>query len=204
MSGEVVVNGIFSDALWALGVVGLLLAIAAGVMLVASPATALRLGERLNREFSIAWLQRALDEPRQTEPFIYRHHRAFGFALVLATLYFFWTFSTAYRVDTLAAMYAGVLPAAVLDILALVVTTVLVIGNALGFALGVTMLIRPSAIKRAEALANRWVDTDRAAAVLDRRVDRPEGLAHRYPRRIGVVILLASAYIVVIAWVALK
>ena len=204
MSGESVVNSIFTDAFWALGGVGLLLAVAAGIMLVAAPAAALRLGERLNREFSIAWLKHALDEPRQTEPFIYRHHRVFGFGLIVATGYFFWSFSTGYRVETLAAMYAGFMPTAVLDILAVVVTAVLVIGNALGFALGVTMLVRPSALKGAEALANRWVDTDRAAEILDRRVDRPEGFAHRYPRRIGVVILLASAYIAVIAWVAIK
>ncbi|MFN2301554.1 MAG: hypothetical protein ABR565_06710, partial [Gammaproteobacteria bacterium] len=72
------IETILSDTLWTLGAVALLVAALAGVWLVAAPAAALRLAGRLNREFSIKWLQRALDAPRTTEPFIYRHHKVVG------------------------------------------------------------------------------------------------------------------------------
>ncbi len=204
MTGQTIVNDILVDALWTLGVVGMLLALAAGLLLVISPQLALRIGDKLNREFSVGWLKRALDEPRHSEPFIYRHHRAVGLFLLVATTYFFWVFTTGYRTEALVAMFAGTLPTVVLELLATTTTVVLVIGNALGFALGIVMLVRPSALKRAEASANRWVDVDQAAEVLNRRVDRAEGFASQYPRRLGVVILAATAYVGLIAAVVLN
>lgn len=204
MTGEAIVNEILIDALWALGAIGMLLALVAGLVLVISPQLALQIGDKLNREFSVGWLKHALDAPRNSQPFIYRHHRIVGLFLLLATLYFFWVFATGYRTDALAAMFAGTLPPVVLELLATTATVVLVIGNALGLMLGVLMLTRPSALKRVEALANRWVDTDKAAEILDRRVDRPEGFASQYPRRLGLAILLATAYVGLIAMVVLK
>ncbi len=195
-----VIDGILTDALWAAGAAGIVLALAAGIWLAVWPTQALRLAEKLNREYSTDWLKRALDERHHSEPFFYRHHRLVGLVLVLATAYFFWSFATAFSVDALVGIYEGLLPKVILEVLAVAATWVLVIGNALGFALGLVMLVRPSAIKGAEAKANRWTDTDRVVGVLDRRVDRPEGYLHRYPRRIGVVIVLATLYIVAITW----
>lgn len=191
-------NDIFGDALWLFGVVCLLLAVGAGLLLVLAPQRALDLAARLNREFSVSWLQRALDEPRRSEPFFYRHHRIVGILLLVATLYFFWSVATSYDQAALAAMFEGWLPDIALEWLAGALTVVLVVGNGLGFALGCIMLLRPSLLKRPEELANRWVDTDRAAEMLNRRDDRPEGLAHRYPRRIGVIVLLAALYIALV------
>lgn len=199
-----IIESILADTAWTLAFIGVLLALVAALVLIAAPARALAFGDKLNREFSVGWVQRVLDEPRRAEPFIYRHHRIVGFLFIVATVYFFWIFATSYRVDALAAIYDGLLPAPVLDILADTLTAVLVIGNAAGFAVGVVMLLRPSALKKAEAAANRWIDTDRAAATLDRRVDRPEGYAHAYPRRLGVMILLAALYVATIGVVLLR
>jgi hypothetical protein len=204
MNNDSVLDAILADFLWMFGIVGALIATAIGLLLVLAPGRALKVGDFLSREWSFAWFQRALDEPRHSEPFIYRHHRIVGFLLLVATLYFFWTFATAYSTAALVALYEGYLPRSVLELLATALTWVLVIGNALGFALGVIMLLRPSALKGVEATANTWVDTDRAAEVLNRRDDRPEGVAHRYPRRIGATILLATLYVVLIAWFTLK
>src|SRR5690606_15380959 len=178
--------------------------VVAGLWLVVAPGGALRVADRLNREFSISWLQRALDAPRATEHWIYRHHRVVGAALVLATAYFFWQLATAYSVSGLAALFADAAPAVVVDLLAAAFTAVLVLGNTAGLLLGVVIFVRPSALKSTEGWANRWIASDKAAEFLDRRDDRAEGYAHRYPRRVGIVMLAATLYIVLITLVILN
>lgn len=186
------------SALGVFGVIGVIVSILVGLMLCFAPAVALRLGDKLNREWSFSWLHRALDTPRRTEPLIYRHHRIIGFMLVLATAYFFWSFVTVFSVDAVVTAYGGPLPDVVLEILAITLTSVLVIGNALGFALGIVLLVRPSALKGVERAANTWVDTDKASEVLNKRDDRPESMAQRHPRRVGLIILIAALYVLVV------
>jgi hypothetical protein len=193
------VQAILIDVFWTLAYIGIVVALVAGLMLAFAPAQALRFAEHLNREFSFGWLRRLLDEPRRADPFFYRHHYIVGVVLIAATLYFYWAYATSMDAAALAAIYAGQLPAVVLDILAGVLMTVLVIGNGLGFALGVVMLVRPSLLKPLETHANAWTDTDRASDKLNRRDNRPEGMAHRYPRRLGVIILVATVYIGAVA-----
>lgn len=198
------VTGWLNDALWMLGAVGVVVSTLAGLWLVFAPSGALRLANRLNREYSIGWLQRALDAPRHTEPWIYRHHRIVGTVLVIATAYFFWQLATDFGAAALAAMFAGALPPVALKVLASAFTSILVLGNAAGLILGVVIFVRPSALKGTERWANRWVASDKAVEFLDRRDDRAEGYAHRYPRRVGLVILAATVYIALIALVVLK
>lgn len=202
--GNSIINGWLSESLWWLGVVGVTLATLAGLWLVLAPAGALRVANRLNREYSVSWLQRALDTPRHTEPWIYRHHRVVGVLLVVATSYFFWQLATDFSVSALAALFAGTMPPVALELLATVFTSILVIGNAAGLILGVVIFVRPSALKGTEGWANRWVASEKATEFLDRRNDRAEGYAHRYPRWVGAVILAATAYIVLIALAVLK
>lgn len=200
MTARQIMDAILLDSFGLFAAIAITLALVAGALLVAAPGRALRVADRLNRERSFAWLQRALDAPRRTEPFIYRHFRVVAPLLLAGTVYFFWCFATGrYSAAALATIYNGLLPDALLAALANTVTVVLLIGNGLGFALGLVMLIRPSYLKRTEALANRWVDTGGAAELLNRRDDRAEGYARRYPRRIGIIILLATVYIALVA-----
>ncbi|MEX0899231.1 MAG: hypothetical protein WD081_00920 [Gammaproteobacteria bacterium] len=196
-------NGWLWDAAWALGLVGVVLATIAGLWLLIAPARALAFANKLNREYSITWLQRALDTPRYTEPWIYRHHRVVGALLVLATAYFFWQLATEYSTAALAALFAGTLPPVVVDLVATVFTSVLVVGNAAGLVLGLVIFFRPSLLKGTEGWANRWIASEKATEFLDRRDNRPEGYAHQYPRRIGAIILAATTYIVLIILVVL-
>ncbi len=204
MSGSAIVNGILLDTLKTAGLVGLALATLAGLALVLAPGRALALAMKLNREFSVSWLQRLLDEPRRAEPLVYRNHKTVGVALVLATAYFFWRFMTDYDEAALVGLFAGTLPPVVLELLATVVTVVLVLGNVAGFVLGVVVFVRPSLLKGAESWANRWIASDRATEMLDRRIGGPENFAHRYPRRVGALILFAVTYIALIAAIIIK
>lgn len=199
-----IVKTLLTDWLWHLGIVGVVVALAAGLLLALAPARALRLAETLNREYSFGWLRKALDEPRRMDPFFYRHHRVVGVLLVIATVYFFWSYATVLDRDLVVALYDHLLPRALLMPLATTLMAVLVISNGLGFALGAIMLVRPSLLKRSEAAANCWVDTDQAAEKLNQRIDRPEGVAQRYPRRLGVIILIATLYVAAVGLFALR
>lgn len=199
MSGSV--GTWFATALATTLAVGLALALIAGVLLVLAPERALAFAARLNREYSVGWLQRLLDAPRTTEPWIYRSHRTVGSVLVIATAYFFLRLADGLSAETIALLFGRLGPEPVIDVLAWTAFVVLLAGNAIGLLIGVVVFVRPSALKSAEDWANRWIASDRATAVLDRSDDRAEGLVHRYPRRVGAVVIAASLYVAVIGWV---
>lgn len=194
-----VVSEILVQWLWAVGAAMAALALAAGLLLLVAPGWTLSLAQRLNREFSIAWFARLLDAPRASEPFVYRHHRAVGVALALASAYLLKQLFTVVTPGAAAALWGGMLPPALAEAVMQAFHWVFVIGGVAGLVLGVVIFVRPSALKPLERWSNRWLATDRAAAALDRRDDRPEGLAQRYPRQLGMVVLVATLYIILMA-----
>ena len=107
-------------------------------------------------------LQEVLERPRFVERFIYRHHRLFGGAIAAGAL------------ALLAVLGAGqsrligaVLPggsggrAAILLVWALAVAVLVI---------GMIVLVRPSALKGAEALANRWIQLFPATVLTSRQI----------------------------------
>lgn len=179
MSSEGIFSEIISQWLWILGIGLLATALLAGVLLLLAPAQMLRLADYLNREYSFNWLASILDQPRYIEPFIYRHHRVSGLILTVLTAYFLWRAGTAF--------IPPVVPPTPYIIL--------VVFNAMAFLLGVVIFTRPSLLKRTERTANRWLHTEALARLLDKRFDKPDRLARRYPRALGAVILVLVLYI---------
>lgn len=95
-------------------------------------------------------LQEVLERPRLVERFIYRHHRLFGSAIVAGALALL-TVLGAGQARLFGAVWLGGSSggrAAVLLVWALVVAVLVI---------GIVVLIRPSALKGVEALANRWI-----------------------------------------------
>lgn len=115
-------------------------------------------------------LQEVLERPRFIERFIYRHHRLFGTAIVAGAL-------------TLLAMLGAGHPRLFVTVLLggsnAWVAVVLVWALAVAvLVIGMIVLIRPSALKGAEALANRWIQLFPAAVLT--------------PRQIGVLLLVVG------------
>ena len=129
------------------------LGIFAGAVLLILPGQALRGRTRWRRWFFEIDLVALLDRRRTIERYLYRRHRAFGAAVVagaVASLVTLWQL----RDQSLAA---GVLPGTLgaWGVKALILTSWASAIFALG--IGMILVIRPSALKALEAVANRWI-----------------------------------------------
>jgi hypothetical protein len=172
-------------------------AFAIGLLIVISPPLVMRASEVLNRWVSTERVFRDLDSPRPTERLFYRHHRIFGSLLTLGGAYVLYVFGTAeLDASKLSSnlMFFGSRTAAqwLLDSL----TALNRVFAVLAVALGIAVFFRPSVLKTLESSTNRWFVVDDSLKRLDVRVEGPDRWFARRPRLLGVLIMLASLYIV--------
>lgn len=112
--------------------------------------------------------------PRRIERFVYRHHRAFGLAILAGSILYL----------GLVARYGLLWPASAGPVLAVLLPLLALVNLAL-LPFGTVMLLRPSLLKRLEAASNRWVEW--------------EGGNTRYVLRIIVGLYCLGALVVLIA-----
>ena len=155
--------------------------IVAGAFLLVAPG-ALHEGSRWRHWLLEADLAAVLDARRAIERPLYRHHRVFGAAVIAGALAWFATLWTLRDRFPVPGEYAGT------------VTLALCTLAAFALGIGVFLLIRPSALKRFEATANRWIeplpssgkgDASASYAVINR-------LVVRAPRFTGLLLLTAG------------
>ena len=150
-----------------------------------------RLRAATDRRYSMRRATRALDIPRNIDRILYRHHRIYGtfvVALAIFLLYFlalgeqgpFWRelFPPDYR--------------AIASIVADVARLVLWFFSVFALMIGTIVFVRPSALKRLERRANRWITPRRATRDLDREYRGLDERLGRRPRLWGTVTLVLS------------
>lgn len=107
-------------------------------------------------------LQEVLDRPRRVERFIYRHHRPFGSAIVAGALALLALLGAGQsRLVGTAWLGGSGGMAAMLLVWALAVAVLFI---------GIFVLVRPSALKGIEVLANRWIQLFPATALSARQI----------------------------------
>jgi len=170
------------------------LAVAAGAGLLITGGRTLRRRTALRRWLLETDLVALLDRRRSIERPLYRHHRAFGAAVIVGA------------VVCLAALWALDDHPLLTDVLPEILgawgaEAVILTSWALAvFALGIGMflLIRPSALKGFEAAANRWIEVlpsstkDTVPAETD--INR---VILRAPRFAGILLLLIGGWLLV-------
>lgn len=133
----------------------------------------------------------ALERPRRIERFVYRHHRLFGSAIVAGSLMLLALLGAYQRrlPETLAwrGWHGTQLPLAAAW--ALLVFALII---------GCFILARPSALKRFESLANRWIEPfPTAAPGPAAAIYRLVGYLHGVPS--GIALLLVALFCLVAA-----
>jgi hypothetical protein len=161
-----------------------------GSMLLTSPARFEKLSTYFNGWRSGRRALRPVELPIRIEPLVYRHHRLVGTVIALGGLY------------TIALLWAVEFPfasgSAIDAIAGDAIKMLLMIGNAVGIAVGLTVAIRPSALKKVEAYATAWVSTRQVARPLETMnftVDRHTAL---HPRRVGLLLIVAGVYLLLL------
>ncbi|MDZ7748263.1 MAG: hypothetical protein U5K43_05035 [Halofilum sp. (in: g-proteobacteria)] len=170
----------------------LVLAFVVGLAVAIRPPLLERLRGPADRRYSMRRATRAFDIPRNVDRWFYRHHRLYGaFVVVLAVLLLgFLTFGTAPEAwqRAFGPQYR--------EVAAILVDTARVVLWALGLfvlAVGVVVFVRPSALKRFEAWANRWVTPRRATRGLEREYHGAEAWLLRHARAWGVAVAVTTA-----------
>jgi hypothetical protein len=186
---DTTITGILIDAALALFFVAGLAGAALGLILLLSPQGFARLNAAMSRRFSARRAMRPLEVPHYRESFFYRHHRWTGGLILAGALFFFFNLAFRFSPEAAAAVLPGV------DWVWAGLLWFLILGNLVGAIIGLVILLRPSALKPLEAVANRWVSVRQAARPLDEPHDEADRLVLEYPRASGTLLLLAGLYL---------
>lgn len=183
-----------ADALSAVLLAGLLLALITSLLLLLAPARALALNARLSRWVDTRRGFEALEAPRHWERFYYRHHRPLGGAIVIGAAYVLFRWASAYDRQATVHLLPRAWISAGLDWVVPATEGIVVGLHVLALAVGLVVLLRPSLLRPVERAANTWYEPAKSAAALDRVIDALDRRLLLYPRLSGFILLLGSGW----------
>jgi hypothetical protein len=180
------------DFLFVTGI--LLVPVGIGFMLI--PDKVFNIANKLNRWIATDSFFKKLSMPIYKERFFYRHHRLFGFFILLASAICLFMLTVYIGVDSITASLLKLAESEFEKWLFYVLYYVLIAAIILAFLFGLIMFIRPSALKSFEVWSNRWIDTEGPLKILDRNKDLPDRILPGNPRIFGLVVTLSAIYII--------
>lgn len=129
-------------------------------------------------------LREVLERPWRVERFVYRHHRAFGSAIAVGALMLLALLGTYKLPETNAWRVPLGVQLTLISVWVLLVFALVI---------GIYILVRPSALKGFESLANRWIEPfSTPAKESAAENDKPAGFLCCNFHRAGMLSLLAG------------
>lgn len=187
--------GIAGQALVLALAAGAALALAVGLALLFDSARALRWNARLSRWVSTREAMRPLDAPRDIKRFVYRGHRAVGLLLVAGALYSLDGLTFGFRTEALVRALRDLGNQGVLGVALDSMRLFFLVGNLAALFAGIVLCLRPAALQRVEAWADRTYSAAVPASRLDEMRLQPDQWVARHPRLAGALALAGSAFI---------
>jgi len=160
------------------------------------PEKILRLAEKLNTWIHTGHIFDSLDKPRYQERLVYRYHHVFGimvmfFTSVCVYMMYFYT-----DVTILLEQLSLMMDTEFGKWLIVSLFYILLAANISAFIIGLIILIRPSALKSLENIANHWIDSEEKLKILDSTRDLPKSVFPGNPRIFGTLILIGAICII--------
>lgn len=172
---------------------GSIMGILVGAAMLFKPEQLMRLNQQVSRWVCTERIVVRLDCRRRIEPFIYRHHRLTGAAVLIGAVFVSHTFLFRYNLRVISTLipkdYWWLSDALV---------AMLLIGSLLAALIGGIVLTKPSLLRDIEASANRWICTEHALSWLNNKRHFIERFLFSYHRFFGTLILAASLYVFVV------
>lgn len=149
----------------------------------------------VNRWIATRYLSQFLDQTISIEHWFYRHHRAFGLAVMLGSLYVFIYFGIQFDKVYALQHLNWRMPARLIDGLldALVLSSLT--GAVVSFMVGLFLWLRPSLLRGIEVNANQWISSRSAIKMLEMPRDQIEVFVALHARRVGWLLLLGSIFL---------
>lgn len=174
-------------------VAGLVLALAVGLLLLASPRALFTLNLRLSRWVDTRGAFAALDQPRNLERFFYRHHLAVGGLIVLGCGYVLLRWGLYYERSAAMALLSRQWLSSRLDWIPAALEVSLIALHVVILMIGLVVMFRPSLLKQVERTANHW-QKGPATTSLDAVMGGLDDRVQVYPRFSGLLLVLATGW----------
>ncbi len=177
--------------------VGSAFALVAGLMLLLDSKRALRIAERMDRWVSTRAALRPLEEQHSIARPLYRMHRLVGMLICAGALYALLVLGLPGGGSAISKSLDTLGPAGFSAWVSESLHLILLVGNVAAFVFGVVFIVRPSALKRVEAWADRRVSGRKATKPLEEMRRPADDFLRGHPRVVGGLVVLGSLYVLV-------
>jgi hypothetical protein len=188
-----ILNDILRQSLLAFLWVGSFAGILLGAGIWLKPQQVIRLNQAFSRWVSTEKAEVALDRPRWTERFFYRHHKLVGAGVLVGALVILYTFLFSFNLRTVSTL----IPHGYWWLSDAVIAMMLV-GSGLAALIGTLILTKPSLLRDLEKASNHWVSTERFQTMVSKANFSADQSILRHHRIAGISILLGSLYISIV------
>ena len=188
-------SGIVQQTIFVFLLIGSVFALIAGLMLVLDAEKAFRIAERMNRWVSTRAALRPLEEQHSISRPLYRMHRLVGTLICAGALYALIVLGTPYGEMAITKTLSGIGPKHIAAWVSESLRIILLVGNFGALLFGIVFVVRPSALKRLEAWADRRISARQASKPLEEVRLSTDTFARQHPRLVGSVVALGSLYV---------
>jgi hypothetical protein len=188
-------SGIVNQSIFIFLMIGAGFALIAGLLLLFDSRRAFSIGAWLDRWVSTRQVLRPLEKHHSIARPMYRMHRLVGALICAGALYALIVLGTAQGAAAMTKSLSGLGSRHFVEWLSESLRLFLLIGNAGALLFGVFFIVRPSALKRLEAWADRSISGRQATKPLEISRGSADQFVRAHPRMVGALVVLGSLYV---------
>lgn len=177
---------------------GAILGLAIGITLLVDSERVMRWNAALNRWYSTRQAFQKLEEPIDVKRVIYRWHRVAGVLVFAGAIFTLDVLVFTYHSGALVRAFRGVGNPVILGILFETMRIVLIIGNVAAVVAGAILCFRPSLLKGVETVGDRYYSGREAVKPLEVMHYQPDEFVRGRPKLVGTVLIIGSAYVMIV------
>lgn len=185
---------ILETAFFNLIITGTIIAMLYGFWLLIFPDSAIKLGDKINKNFSMRKHTKSLETQISIESWFYHHSKITGSLLMAGAAYLIYLLFWNLDFLQLAKVMPG-LSVIVWEWLLQTFQIFFSIMSMLVLLAGFLVIVRPSILKPLEHKANKWISTRQKMQFMSDNVGQTDRVLSRFPRQFGAVILIFSAIV---------
>ena len=193
---ESILSEIIFDTTMIFIIIGAFFGLAFGIGLLVNPELTLRLNEKLSTKISMRQKTRNIEVPIKSEAVFYKHARISGSVLMLGAAYVIYSLLT-FDIYSIIPLLPKTLDPFIWQWLLDATQLFFLVSCVFIFFFGVTVFIRPSALKNFEAKANTWISTRKGFQGMNADINFLNKLVLTYPRASGVYISIFALIVLV-------
>lgn len=188
--------------LYVLLLLGALLGLFVGAMLLYDSERLMRWNYALNTWYSTRRAMRKLEEPVDIKRVIYRWHRILGIVLIGGAAFTLDVLVFNFHTNALARAVRDLGNPALLVLVFETLRIALIVGNVAALLAAVALVFRPSLLKGIEAWGDRQYSGRESTRPLELMRYGPDNFVRARPRLIGGLLLVGSAYVLIVLGLA--